>query len=129
MSILRHSLFLLAVIVAVALLLPAENAPTYDVKKEVTVRGTVQGVREYKCPISGTIGTHLKLKSGQDVFEVHVASAKFVKQFDIALRPGDELVMVGNTITFDGQPAFLPRMISINQSTYYFRDAKGKPIW
>ena len=41
---------------------PAKGtAPKYDKATEVKLKGTVMDVRDYECPISGTMGAHLTL--------------------------------------------------------------------
>ena len=38
------------------------NVPKYDKATEVKLSGTVEDVRDYHCPVSGTLGSHITLK-------------------------------------------------------------------
>src|SRR5437763_16505090 len=40
-----------------------------------TFSGIVQEAKEYQCPVSGTIGSHVSVKGGPEVIEVHLAPA------------------------------------------------------
>ncbi len=102
----------------------------YDVSKQVTVTGRVQAERDYRCPVSGTVGSHITVKAAVgDPMEVHLAPASFLKDFDIILRPGDEVKIVGAKIDFEGKPALLARTVTVDNATYTFRDEKGRPLW
>ncbi len=112
--------------------------PRYDPANQATLVGTVQQVKEYQCPISGTIGSHLSVNAGDgSVVEVHLAPGAFVKEYSILIRPGDEVTIVGMKTIFAGKRAMLAKTISLNrnvnketyQDTYAFRDERGKPLW
>jgi hypothetical protein len=119
--------------------LVAPDVPRYDPSLQVTLVGTVKAVKEYSCPISGTIGTHLSVSAanGSELVEVHLAPASFMKEYSILIRPGDEVSIVGMKTAFAGKTAMLARTISLNRTvdkqtyrdTFAFRDEKGKPIW
>jgi hypothetical protein len=61
--------------------------------------------------------------------EVHLAPATFLKEYGIVLQPGDHVSITGIKFTFDGKPAMMARTIVAGQSTFTFRDAKGRPEW
>jgi len=74
---------LLACLAVAANQAPANGtAPKYDKATEVKLKGTVADVRDYNCPISGTMGAHLTLKL-QDggTIELHLAATKYVKSY------------------------------------------------
>src|SRR5208337_2361915 len=64
-------LFLLTVTLAWAQA-PA-SAPNYDVAKEVTIKGVVQEVKDFQCPVSGGMGAHLVVKTDKGLVTVHLA--------------------------------------------------------
>ena len=103
--------------------------PKFDSRNEVRIRGEVLQVLDYKCPISGSLGSHLILKDGDQPIEIHVAPVRFLKEFGIEFKPGDVIVALGTRGTFDGKPAFLPRVIMIGNNSYSIRDPKGNPLW
>lgn len=127
-----------ALLLALAVVLPgaalaqdsAAKAPVYDVKQEVTVQGAVTEIKDYVCPVSGTVGTHLIVKAADGtVTEAHVASAKFLPEYGIVLAVGEELEITGMKTTVAGKDALLVRIIKHGNEVYTFRDRKGRPLW
>src|SRR5579864_4191279 len=71
---------------------PGVSVPKYDPAAEATFKGTVEEVRDRQCPMSGGMGSHLILKlSPSTTIEVHLASTKFVKTYDLVFNKGDEV--------------------------------------
>ena len=103
--------------------------PAYNSAQEQTFNGTVQEVREYRCPVSGTIGSHISVKNISGTVEVHLAPATFLKQYGIVLQQGDHVSVTGVKFIFDGKTAIMARTIVAGQNTFTFRDAKGSPEW
>jgi DNA/RNA endonuclease YhcR with UshA esterase domain len=103
--------------------------PKYDVAAQQTVEGTVQEVKDYKCPVTGTIGSHITIKTSGGALEVHMAPATFLKDYEMKLQAGDSVKVVGVKFTFEGQPAMLARSVTIGHATFTFRDDKGRPLW
>ena len=87
------------------------------------------GSENYSCPVTGTVGTHLALKTSDGPIEVHVAAAKFLQDYGIHFTANDEIVMFGIKGSYQGSPAFLPRIIMVGNNTYFVRGADGKPLW
>lgn len=108
---------------------PAESAPGYDVTKEMVVNGVVQETSEYQCPVTGTKGSHMAVKTTTETLQVHIAPVRFMREYEVSFKPGDEVKMVGTRIVFDGKPAFLPRSITAGRITYIFRTPGGMSIW
>lgn len=115
------------------------EVPKYDPSNQVTLVGTVQHVKEYSCPISGTIGSHLSVNAGDGSgpVEVHLAPAAFMKEYSILIKPGDEVTIVGMKTVFAGKTAMLAKTVTLNRNvnketyldTYAFRNEKGNPLW
>jgi DNA/RNA endonuclease YhcR with UshA esterase domain len=105
------------------------DVPRYDLRQEVTIKGTVLDVKDYSCPISGTVGTHLTLKTSEGEIVVHLAAANFAREYGIQISKGVSVELVGMKTTFRGEPAFLPRIVKINNDTYFVREKNGKPLW
>jgi hypothetical protein len=111
---------------------PVTTIPKYEPLNEVTLQGKVVEVKEYQCPISGTLGGHLVVREagvGTGVVEVHLAPVKFMKEFEIAIKPGDTVTIVGMRTVFDGKPAMLAKTVTVERDTYAFRNNKGMPLW
>lgn len=103
--------------------------PAYNTAQEQTFSGTVQEVKDYQCPVSGTIGSHIAVKGGAEMVEIHLAPAKFLKDYDIVLKPGDQVKITGIKFVFQGKPAMLARVVVDGQNTFTFRSDKGRPEW
>lgn len=110
---------------------PAPAAvPKYDVSTEVTVKGTIDDVIERDCPVSHGMGTHivLKLADGKTM-QVHVASTKFLKTYEMSFKKGEQLQIVGSKVDFEGAEAIFAREVKRGDDLMQFRDKDGKPVW
>jgi hypothetical protein len=109
---------------------PGVAVPKYDPAAQATFRGTVAEVKDRQCPVSGGMGSHLILKmSGGNMIEVHLASTKFVRTYDLLFKKGDLVEVVGTKVQFEGVETILAREVTRGNSTFIFRDKDGKAIW
>ncbi|HET7207755.1 MAG TPA: hypothetical protein VFI95_14355 [Terriglobales bacterium] len=104
--------------------------PKYDFSTETKFKGTIDSVVDRQCPISGGMGSHfmLKLSDGTSI-EVHLATTKFVKNYEVAFNKGDEVEVTGSKVKFEGADAILAREVKRGNDDFLFRDPQGKPIW
>lgn len=109
---------------------PTAAAPKYDPTTEAVFKGTVLEVRDRQCPVSGGLGSHviLKLENGTTI-EVHLATTKFVKEYDLVFNVGDELEVTGSKVVFEGVETIFAREVKRGNDVYVFRDKNGKPVW
>jgi hypothetical protein len=133
-------IILIFTIVALALTIPlttvAQNSapgvtvPKYDPAAESTFKGMVEEVRDRQCPMSGGMGSHLILRLSPDkTIEVHLASTKFVRTYDLVFNKGDAVTVVGTKVQFEGVETIFAREVTRGSETFVFRDKDGKPIW
>jgi len=125
-------LAVVAFVLAVVLILgkgPKQRAPQYNVATEAKVEGVVQEVRQFWCPINGDEGTHLMLKTDTGILEVHVAPLRFLEGNDVSFRQGDQIAVVGSTVTYEGHDAMIARKITRGDQTFAFRQPNGRPLW
>jgi hypothetical protein len=109
---------------------PGVAVPKYDPAAEATFKGTVEEVRDRQCPVSGGMGSHLILRlSAGKTIEVHLATTKFVKTYDLVFNKGDVVTVVGSKVEFEGVETIFAREITRGSETFVFRDKDGKPIW
>jgi DNA/RNA endonuclease YhcR with UshA esterase domain len=106
-----------------------EAVPTYNPAQQQTVHGIVQELKDYQCPVSGTIGAHISINSGSETIEVHLAPARFLKEYGITIKEGDSVTVIGMKFTFNGKPAMMAKTVVTGRSTFTFRDDKGRPEW
>jgi DNA/RNA endonuclease YhcR with UshA esterase domain len=101
----------------------------YDAAKQVVVEGYVEEVREFRCPVSGTVGAHITVKTNSGSIEVHLAPVTFMKKYEIVIAKGDRVAVQGAKILFEGKPALIAKIVADDATTYAFRDSGGKPLW
>jgi hypothetical protein len=107
----------------------SSGAPKYDFAAETKIKGTIEEVKDFECPVSGGLGAHLVLKSGDKPVIVHLALSKFLKEYDFSFKKGEEVEVIGVRTKLDEQDAILARQVIRGNSTFTFRDNKGKPLW
>ena len=105
------------------------EVPRYDVAAQQTITGSIQEIKDYKCPVTGSIGTHLAIKTLAGTLEAHLAPASFLKNYGIEFKQWQDVKIIGVKVTFDGKPAVLVRQLTVANETYTFRDEKGRPLW
>ena len=110
----------------------SQKAPRvkYDPSTQTTISGVIEEVKEFQCPVSGTLGYHLVLKSHDQLVTVHVAASKFLRDYEISFAKGDQIEVLGSKVTLEsGEQAVLAKEIKRGQNTYAFRDKDGNPLW
>jgi DNA/RNA endonuclease YhcR with UshA esterase domain len=107
-----------------------EAVPKYDSSAEAVFKGTVDEVRDRECPVSRGMGAHIILKTGDGkTIEVHLATTKFVKSYELAFNKGDALEITGVKVKFENVDTIFAREIKRGNDTFVFRDKEGRPIW
>lgn len=108
---------------------PAVAVPKYDPAAESTFKGIVEEVKDRLCPVSGGMGSHLILRlSPSKTIEVHLATTKFAKTYDLVFNKGDVVRVVGTKVLFEGVETIIAREVT-REATFTFRDKDGTPIW
>lgn len=103
--------------------------PAYDFATEVTIKGTVEEVKDFECPVSGGMGAHLMVKDKDRTWTVHLALSRFLKDYDFSFAKGDEVEVLGSKVKLGDSEAILARKIIRGNQTFTFRDKSGKPLW
>lgn len=107
------------------------NAPQYNVKTEVDLKGTIQSVREVPAgeAFAGVHITFLAAKNNE-TFDVFVGPADFLKFMDVKLKAGTKDVgLTASKVKFDGKDLLLAREVRIETLVISVRDEKGFPNW
>ena len=108
----------------------SKPAPKYDTATEVTLKGVIAETTDRICPVSGGLGFHFMLKQADGkLIEVHVSTTKFVKDYELSLKRGDDVKVVGSKVQMDGVDTILAREVARGNETLAFRDKDGKPAW
>ena len=108
---------------------PKREAPAYKVADEVKLKGIVEQVKNYDCPVSGMVGTHLVVKIDSEKYEAHLGPQKFLDEYNIDLKVGDTITVYGTKVKFAELPALLVRAIERENDQFFFRDKEGRPLW
>lgn len=122
-------IFVLLLIMGVSFHRPvtAQGAALYNAANEVVVKGIVQEVQEFDCPVSeGDLASHLMLKTADGVFQVHLAPVRILASHKLSFAPGDQIQAVGSKVRLDGKNGVIAREISRGNETFIFRDHEGK---
>lgn len=105
-----------------------ESGMRYDVKTEVTLRGTVDDVME--VPGTSTMsGTHLSLKTKDETIHVHLGPSAFVSRQGIAVVKGNEVTVTGSRVKGEGFEAILARTVKKGDQVMTLRGETGMPRW
>jgi hypothetical protein len=109
---------------------PQTAVPKYDPATEVTLKGRVDDVRDRQCPVSGGMGAHVILKTGDGkTIEIHLATTKFMKNYDLVFNKGDQIEVTGSKVVFEGVETIFAREVKRGNDTFAFRDKDGNPVW
>jgi len=103
-----------------------DTGPKYDPTKEITVKGTVEEIREVPGQWEGT---HLVVKTSTGTVLVHVAPNGFLKEMDTAFKTGDVIEVKGAKAPNTTEEEILAREITVGNNTVVLRDDKGIPVW
>ncbi|MHB8484307.1 MAG: hypothetical protein ACYDCM_01050 [Candidatus Acidiferrales bacterium] len=105
-----------------------KSVPVYDPATEVTMKGTVEAVKQLAGP-RGWAGTHLGLKTDAETLDVHVGPSWFLAQSKISFAKGDQIEVTGSKVKFENSDAVIAREIKKGDKTITLRNAQGIPAW
>jgi len=110
---------------------PVDNSPQYNLKTEVTIKGTIQAVREVPATevFAGVHVSLLILKTNETV-DVFIAPQEFLKFMGVPLRAGmKDVTLVGSKVKSEGKDLMLARELKVDTTVLSIRDDKGFPNW
>lgn len=103
-----------------------QGAALYNSADEVTLKGVVQDVQEFDCPVSeGELGSHLMLKTTDGVVQVHLAPVRIMSGQNIKFAPGDQIEVIGAKVRVAGKKGVIAREIVRGNEDLVFRDRAG----
>ncbi len=107
---------------------PGGRARMYNPATETTLKGTVEEVKTI-AGRRGWQGVHLTLKTEDKTLNVHLGPEAFLKEKGFSLAKGDQVEIVGSTITLKGGEALIAREVKKGGETLVLRNAQGIPQW
>ncbi len=121
-----------ALLVMAALVLPAlsqaQRARNYNPATEATVSGSVDKVTDVARG-GAWHGLHLTLKSGEKTYDVDVGPAAYVESKGFTFAVGDQIEVLGSTVTLNSAEALIAREIHKDGKVLTLRDSSGIPLW
>lgn len=107
---------------------PAPSFPAYNAATETTINGTIEAVNQVNGR-HGWSGTHVTLKTGSELIDVHLGPSWFLAEKKMALAKGDEIEVIGSRVKYNGAHAIIARQLKKGEQSVALRDAQGKPAW
>ncbi|MBZ5722170.1 MAG: hypothetical protein LAO03_17490 [Acidobacteriia bacterium] len=134
-SLFLGALFAVAVLAVLLLVVGGEfyrpvqgqGAALYNPANEVVVKGVVEQVTEFTCPVSeGELGTHLMVKTSDGMMQIHLVQARILRSQQVKFNSGDQVEVVGAKLHYRGHDDLIAREITRGNETLVFRDHAGK---
>lgn len=104
-------------------------APTYDAAREVTIRGTVDDVKESLLASWRTAAQRIVVATADGPVTVELAPSSFLKARDFACARGERVELVGSRVVDGGGTVILARELRKNGAVLLLRDEAGRPAW
>jgi len=101
--------------------------PKYDPAAETKIRGEVQELKTHQTESGENV--HLIIKAGDQLYEVCLCPAEFLKTMDYNFVKGDKLEITGAKAKMEGADVILAREIVKGDNTLVIRDKQGGPVW
>ena len=101
--------------------------PKYDVSKEVTLKGTIEEIKE--MPVGKENHVHLMLKTLTETVEVRLCPTVFLKDFEVTFEKGQQIEVTGSRVKVGEIDVVLAREVVNGNSTVVLRDKQGSPVW
>lgn len=101
----------------------------YNPQTVQTVTVTVQKVEIFSPEKGMSMGIHLTTNLNDELLDVHLGPAWFIKNQELQIIEGDELEITGSMITFEGSEALIAKTVKLKEDTLTLRDDTGRPVW
>lgn len=107
-----------------------KGSPHYNPKTEVTVKGTVQEVKEYPSQGGGSrTGIHVILRTDNGSLDVHLGPTDYWKKNGFELIKGDSIEVIGSKIKVDDAEFIIAREVKKGDKAVTLRNSEGVPAW
>lgn len=106
-----------------------KGSPRYDPKTEVTVKGTVEEIKQYASQSGWRTGQHVTLKTDNGNLDVHLGPTDYWKKNGFELVNGDSIEVTGSKSKVDAAEVILAREVKKGEKAVTLRSAQGVPAW
>lgn len=99
---------------------------SYDVKREVTLTGTVLAL----TPTAqiAPLGAHVTLQTSGGAMDVHLGDARLLTANHFHIQNGDSLRIIGETVSYGRQTQFVARIVQKGTQSLAVRSVSGIPL-
>jgi len=105
----------------------AQGAALYNRANETTVKGVVQELTEFDCPVSeGEIESHVTLMTPDGTLQIHLAPARIMRSHQVRFALGDQLQVVGSAVRLGGKDGLIAREVTRGNESFILRDSGGR---
>jgi hypothetical protein len=125
----RLAVLSLVVLVAALVFAQTKAEPKYDKAAEVTLKGTIEDMKDVPGTCCKDACLHLMLRTEKGLFEVQVAPEAFLKEMDVKFEKGDKIEVKAAKMTRNDADVYLAREITRNGNVLVVRDNQGGPVW
>ena len=99
----------------------------YDPAQEITVRGTIDDLRQIQH--NRMTGLHILVKTEKETVDVHLGPEFFIKDQGFTFAKGDSVEIVGAKAKMKGADIVIAREVSKEGKKLTLRDTSGRPMW
>ena len=108
------------------------GGPTYEMRSETRVTGTVETVKNLAghdddCCCGAGGGTHVTLKTNTESIDVHLGPTAWLREQGISLVAGDRVEILGSRVTMHRGPVLMAREVKRGETTWTLRRAPSTP--
>ena len=103
---------------------PASLPAAYDVKREITVLGTVLAYTQTPQPF----GARVTLETSSGTVDVHLGDPKFLAANQFAIQPGDSRRVVGEVDAYGTGSQFVAPVVQKGPRALMARSVSGFPL-
>ncbi|MCK5268150.1 MAG: hypothetical protein KAR07_08285 [Spirochaetes bacterium] len=103
--------------------------PKYDKKTEITFTGKVVTVTKRVRKRSKFAFYHLKVKTFQQTYSVHLGPVRFFKKKNFTFAVGDNVEITGSKIQRRNRTIILAAKITKGEISIKLRDKNGRFLW
>ena len=100
----------------------------YNIKKIITIKGTISKI-DIICPIKGMgYGSVLILKSDKGTINIHLGPRWYIEQ-NVKIQKGDKIEVTGSKVKYGKKEFIIAAKIINKKKSVELRDGKGNPVW
>jgi len=99
---------------------------SYDVKREVSLTGTVEAFNA--AAQTAPRGAHVMLKTSSGVVDVHVGDARLLAASHFPIHSGDALRIIGEDVAYGHGTQFVARILQNGTHVLEVRSVRGIPL-